>query len=390
MTHVVVEIGPGTVRGLNEVPPELISVALESIDDDLALLDDRPVPVADVWRDVLCAAAGSDADTVVLVCPTWWPGYRIERIRMAALAVAPEVVVMRRASALRDGLTGPPTTILEIDADFVVVSHAVAKAVVIQRRGADVDAVVSAVGESAAVLVDAPEGVEGAQLLGAVIAHRWRAKGIAVRFAGEDAVRRAVLETRRAEPAEDVDVPLRVGRRHQWGAVLAGITSAVVLCAGLALRGSATDAPAGEVPMTLLVEGRVGVMVPAAWRVQRITAGPGSARVQIVSLTDDDVAINLTQSPRTPGVSLAMAAESLRTALSEEPGGVFVDFNPSDHRADRPAVTYREIRQDRRVEWVVFVEDGVRIAIGCQSAVGREEVVRDVCDRVIRTAHPVF
>jgi type VII secretion-associated protein (TIGR03931 family) len=223
-----------------------------------------------------------------------------------------------------------------------------------------------------------------------MVADRLRAKGITVVFADRDTVRRAALETLHAGSAEDVDVPLRVSRGGHRVAVLAGIMATVALCAGFAMRGSQPDVRAGEVPMTLLVEGRVAIMVPAAWRVQRITAGPGSARVQIVSSTDADVAVHLTQSPGVPGTSLAMAADSLRSALSEEPGGVFVDFNPSDRRADRPAVTYQEIRQGRRVEWVVLVEDSVRIAIGCQSPVGREDLVRDVCERAIRSAHAIF
>ncbi len=50
MTAVVVEIGPGTVRGPNDVEAQWVSAALECIDDDIALVDDCPVAVADVWR----------------------------------------------------------------------------------------------------------------------------------------------------------------------------------------------------------------------------------------------------------------------------------------------------------------------------------------------------
>ena len=142
--------------------------------------------------------------------------------------------------------------------------------------------------------------------------------------------------------------------------------------------------------MTLLVEGRVGVMVPAQWVVQRVTSGPGSARVQVVSPTDADIAVHVTQSSLPPHQSHEQVAESLRSALRDEPDGVFVDFNPSDRRADQPVVTYREIRADHHITWVVLVDESLRIAIGCQSAPGQEEAVREVCDQAIRSAHAVF
>ena len=128
--------------------------------------------------------------------------------------------------------------------------------------------------------------------------------------------------------------------------------------------------------MTLLVEGRVGVMVPAQWIVQRVTTGPGSARLQVVSPADDDIAVHVTQSSLPAHWSHAQVAASLGSALEEEPDGVFVEFNPSDRRADQPAVTYREIRADHHIAWVVLTDGTLRIAIGCQSAPGREAAVR--------------
>jgi type VII secretion-associated protein (TIGR03931 family) len=142
--------------------------------------------------------------------------------------------------------------------------------------------------------------------------------------------------------------------------------------------------------MTLLVEGRVGVMVPTQWVVQRVTSGPGSPRVQVVSPTDADIAVHVTQSSLPLPQSHAQVAASLRSALGEEPDGVFVEFNPSDRRADQPAVTYREIRAGHHIAWVVLTDGSLRIAIGCQSAPGREAAVREACDEAIRSAHAVF
>jgi len=53
-------------------------------------------------------------------------------------------------------------------------------------------------------------------------------------------------------------------------------------------------------------------------------------------------------------------------------------------------VTYREIRQDHHIAWIVLVDGSLRIAVGCQSAPGHEEAVREVCDEAIRSAHAVF
>jgi type VII secretion-associated protein (TIGR03931 family) len=100
--------------------------------------------------------------------------------------------------------------------------------------------------------------------------------------------------------------------------------------------------------------------------------------------------VHVTQSSLPPHPSHDQVAESLRSALSNEPDGTFVDFNPADRRADQPVVTYREIRADHHIAWAVLVDESLRIAIGCQSAPGREEAVREVCDQAIRSAHALF
>ena len=57
---------------------------------------------------------------------------------------------------------------------------------------------------------------------------------------------------------------------------------------------------------------------------------------------------------------------------------------------DQSVVTYREIRADRHITWFVLIDESLRIAIGCQSAPGHEEAVREACDQAIRSAHAVF
>jgi type VII secretion-associated protein (TIGR03931 family) len=108
----------------------------------------------------------------------------------------------------------------------------------------------------------------------------------------------------------------------------------------------------------------------------------------VVSPVDRIDAIHVTQSRVPDGQTLAAAAEALATALAEQPDGIFVDFTPAGERAHRPAVTYREIRPDRRIDWTVLLDGDVRIAIGCQGAADRPGPAAP-CDRAIRSAHAV-
>jgi type VII secretion-associated protein (TIGR03931 family) len=378
MTSVVVEVGPATVRGPNQADPQWVSAGIDTIDDELTLIDDRAVAVSDVWRRVMHDVVGGATETIVVVCPTWWPSSRVERVCDAVSAAATDVEVLRRAQVLSDGLS----TLVEIAPEFVVVSLPGGGVQVVVRG--DMEAVLAAIPTSTEVLLDGPEGVEGARPL----ADRLRANGVAVTIADRDRVRRS-LAARRSQD-EDPKCPPTENRGRRATAVMAGtVLSVAVLCGGFAARQDVRPVPA-SMPMTLLVEGRVGVMVPAQWTVQRVTSGPGSARVQVVSPDDADIAVHVTQSSLAPQQSREEVAQSLRAALSEEPDGVFVEFNPSDRRSDQPMVTYREIRADHHIAWFVLIDKSLRIAIGCQSAPGHDEAVREACDRAIRSAHAVF
>ena len=153
-------------------------------------------------------------------------------------------------------------------------------------------------------------------------------------------------------------------------ALTAVAASVALLCIGLGFASGTDESDATYVPMTLLVEGRVAVKVPALWAVQRITSGPGSARVQVMA-PDDSTAVLMTQSQVRKGESLSATSATLRSALDDQQAGVFSGFKPDDRRADRPAATYRELRDGRQIDWTVFVDDTVRIGVGCQSAPGR-------------------
>ncbi|MGB9308134.1 MAG: type VII secretion-associated protein, partial [Mycobacterium sp.] len=153
-------------------------------------------------------------------------------------------------------------------------------------------------------------------------------------------------------------------------------------------RHSPQQVSAQIAPTTFLVEGRVALTVPANWPTQRVLAGPGSARVQITSPSDPEVALHVTQTP-VAGETLGSAAERLKRAIDAEPAGVFVDFNPTGSSAGRPAVTYREVRAAHQVRWSVLVDGAVRISVGCQSRPGGDDAVRQVCEQAVRTAHAV-
>ncbi|WP_102141755.1 type VII secretion-associated protein [Mycobacterium hubeiense] len=363
MSGTVVEAGPVLVRGIGDVPAELAATALECIDDEIALVDDQPVAVAELWCEVLRTAA-------VLVVPTWWTESRVDRVRDAA---PPDVTVLTRIQAL--GMQSPTPTIVEMAPDLVVVARDGVIDAVIPRIGDVAEAVTAGINTAASVLVDAPVGVECT-----VIIERLRADGIAVCVADSGWPLRVVPEKRRPTIEWHDEKPVRQRTRRAM-AVLAGTLAAAAGAGGAFVAGSRVPEQA-DVPMTLLVEGRVGVMVPAAWTVQRITSGPGSARVQVVSPVDAHTALHITQ-------SAIPAQDMLHKAFSEQPAGVFVDFNPNDRRAGRPVATYREVRDGHTIEWAL-IHDAIRIGIGCQAAPGSEQTVRHACEQAVRSAHAVF
>ena len=377
MTEVVVEVGPATVRGANCAEVDWVSAGLDGIDDELILIDDRAVGVTDVWRKIINDVVGGVVETIMVVCPTWWPSSRVDRVTDAARTVANDVVAMRRAELLDDR----QMTLVELAPDLVVVWSRGGVVDVLQPG--DTGALLARIPMSTSALIDAPEGVEGA---GPLVDHL-RANGVDAVIADRDWVRRRVDALRSPANVEDLAAHPSPRRSGRAATVVAGtLVSAVVLCGGFATR----HPSAPEMPMTLLVEGRVGVMVPAQWVVKRVTSGPGSARVQIVSPDDAITALHVTQSPLASQQTHEQMAQSLRGALGQEPDGVFVDFKPSDSRAGRVVATYREIRKDRAIAWFVWIDRSLRIAVGCQSAPVRDEAMREVCDRAIESAHSVF
>jgi type VII secretion-associated protein (TIGR03931 family) len=109
-----------------------------------------------------------------------------------------------------------------------------------------------------------------------------------------------------------------------------------------------------------------------------------------VRAPDNATAVLVTQSRVPEGETLSATSAMLRRALDDQQAGVFSQFKPDDRRADRTAVTYRELREGRQIDWAVFVDDAVRIGVGCQSAPGGELAVRYACAEAIRSAHALI
>lgn len=381
MSTSVVEVGPSVVRGLRPAPQNLAAAALECIDDDIAILDDAPVAVDSIWRELFRAVLPDRVGDVVLICPTWWPPSRVERVR--DVLPSSKVTVRQRADVLSDGSPDDPT-VVEIAREFVTVVRAGDVVAADPRSGEPRDiarSVACHVVAPTTVLVDAPKGVVGGAELACAIAEFLRAGGSTVRTVHPDAVLRIKPEHDswpRAMPSP---------RRRRSAVLTAAVVSAALLCVGVVV-GFDEPSDGAPVPMTLLVEGRVAMKVPALWAVQRITSGPGSARVQVTA-PDNTTALLMTQARVGSGETLSSTSAMLRRALDGQEAGTFSRFNPDDRRADRPAATYRELRGGRQIDWAVFVDGISRIAVGCQSVPGGDDIVRYACDEAIRSAHSV-
>ena len=391
----VVEVGPAGVRvlrGPSAARPDeaMVSAVLDGIDDGVALFDERPVAVAALMRAVMSSILGDSRDPVVIVHPSWWSRARIDLVVRSSGVTRKVVAVSRSEVARGAGLVGP---VIEIAEEFVAVAGPRLR--VFGRGNIESVAAVAAESDrSGDVLLDAPAGIAGSAQT---------AEGLRVALAA------------RGRSARDVDVAAIAGavpaRRRARGRVAAFLAASGVLAAlvlpdgrewvlpdgpewvlpdGREFVGAAvaTLRPDGGAPAPAavnLVEGRIVVEVPSRWNVERVRSGSGSRRVQVDSPTDADIALHITAS-YAPGSTLAQAAEVLGEAVAAQTPGVFVGFRPAVEVAGRPAVTYREVRAGRVVDWSVVLSGSTRIGIGCQSAPDRTEVVRGACEQAIRTA----
>ena len=387
----VVEVGPASVRVLGgpsagEPDEAMVSAVLDGIDDAVALFDERPVVVAELMRAVMSSILVASPGPVVIVHPSWWARARIDLVVQSSGA-ARKVVALSRSEVVR--AAGHAGTLIEIAGEFVAVAGPGLR---VFGRGniESIAAAAAEVGRSGDVLLDAPAAIPGS---------------------AQTAEQLRVALAARGRSARDVDVAALAdaapSRRRVGGPVAALVAASLVLAAPVLPDGRelvlpdgrelglpdgrervATPRPEVGAPdpaAVSLVEGRIVVAVPLHWHVERVRSGSGSRRVQVGSPVDPDIALHITAS-YAPDSTLAQAAEVLGDAVADQTPGVFVGFRPAVEVAGRPAVTYREVRVGRVVDWSVVLSGSTRIGIGCQSAPDRTEVVRAVCEQAIRTA----
>ena len=408
----IIETGPGTIRRLccgTEViadaeMSEITGTALDSIDDPVAMVDGRPVAVDSLWqaalRSVYCQRPGPQ-QAMVVVHPSWWSSSRVGLVTTAAKTLADDVLARPRSWLLRQSSEVKPEATVVVEIAERLVAIAGVEVVAVSRRtephpvAEQVASVVDGItcGTTAVVLVDAPAMVAGAPALAALIAGAVRRRGQTVVEIGDGALPGQAQSSLSAqgELSSSPSSPNVGGiRSHAW--MLRGLAAATVVLAtavpAVAAMGRHGVTRVDTAPTTFLVEGRVALTVPATWPTQRVIAGPGSARVQVTSPSDPEVALHVTQSP-VPDESLGDTAARLKRAIDAEPAGVFVDFNPSGNSAGRPAVTYREVRASHQVRWTVVLDGTVRISIGCQSRPGGEDAIRDACEQAVRSARKI-
>lgn len=363
----VIEVGPVTVRGPGAAAPQRSRQAVDCIDDTTTLLDDRPLPVGRLWCDVLGAAAAGSGGPLAVVVPTWWPVARVEVLTAAARGLGAGVTVVRRAALLGGDARA---TVVELSSELVVIAAPGVSPTVLRR---DDEALVDLLAGANEVIVDVPAAV--APPAPAVTA-RLRAGGAPVSFTDRARVAAAAEQRCAVAPRP---VPAAWCRRR-LPALFAG--AAVTVATGAVLA----HGPAEQDDATaILVEGRAAVRVPADWVAERLTDGPGSARVR-VGPPGGSTALHVTQSD---GPTAQPVGESLRRALEAEPPGVFSDFDAGARVAGRPAVTYREHRAGTEITWAVVVDGTLRIAIGCQSAAGHRDAVAGPCLEAVRSARAV-
>lgn len=401
MSAHVIEAGPSTIRQLccgsaADADSEMVRAALDGIDDPVALVDGCPVAVDSLWRDVLRSVECGRPEPAIIVHPSWWAPTRVDRVGAAAEILADDVGMRPRSWLLAQASpVGSPhaTVVVEIADRFVVVTGA---AVVAERRRPEPQRTAEAVArsiiemtpdETAVVVIDAPSTVAGAGALATMVGDGLRAGSGVTVVQVDDARLRELAAAVIAGDDNDCEVQSATAvagghRRHRGLALLVLLITAVL---GVSALGHHRAPVADGVPTTFLVEGRVALEVPAQWSMQRVIAGPGSARVQVTSPSDPEVALHVTQS-RVAAETLGGTAESLKHAIDAELAGVFVDFNPAGRSAGRPAVTYREVRAGHDIRWTVLLDRAVRISIGCQSRPGHDDAVREVCELAVRSA----
>lgn len=363
---------------------ECVEAAIEGIDDAVVLVDERPVDVDELWRSILGDIRGNIRGNtgfgdLLIVHPSWWPPPRVERIAAAAAAGAR---CARRCDVIAERI-GRPLTVVEVDRELVTVAADGAPLSVHAHH--DVDAIAAAVRRggdlSCDVAFDAPAGVHGGALRRAL-----SDRGIVGCDVDLGRLCATVEESGPAATATTLgSAPTGVPHRRRAALGIALALALATMVAVPRLRAGPDPAPAAGT--VALVEGRLGVAVPAQWTVRRVTGGPGSRRLEVRPPGETGSAIHITWA-YAPQDSLGAAAAVLGRAAAAQPPGVFSDLH-TDVIAGRDVLTYQEVRPGRVIRWAVLIDGAIRIAVGCQSAPGGAENERAACEDTVRSAREV-
>ncbi len=378
------EIGPVVVRrlgdGVSTSDRALAAAVLEAGADPLAIVGDRVVRTEAAWRQVLGSLL-VDVGEVRLIHPTWWPPTQVAMLARSAAGVTTVVQTFARSAMTTPGACG--AVVIEI-APHVVILVRDGEVIVGQTRSAPTEDVADRVVQQVlaagapSASVDAPAEVPGAVELAIDISKRLLAKGLRV-----DRVDPRQWMPPAQDPPEPERTRPRASARGMTVVVIGAALAGAVGLWSLAWRGEHPP-PGRDEAGVPLHEGKVTVQIPEGWMVRRVTTGPGSRRVEVIS-PGARAALHLTQAPVVVD-DLADIADTLRAAVDSQPSGVFVEFNPADERAGRPAVTYREVREDHEIRWTVLLDNGIRIGIGCQSRLGAEPEIEPACERAVASA----
>lgn len=443
--RVAIEVTETAVRAriddrIREAGRSDVRSAVAALDDEMALLPGRVVPSRALWAALFESLltdrnAPVSLDSMVLIHPTTWSPRRRTLLSSAARMMAATLTVRSRAFALaergvRADLSGRSFVVVEVAAAEVAITvvghgsdgepaatvrHLEDRSWETKSAGEVARAVGRAVEEVvrneptgvAAILVDSSDTEMGEAIVDA-IDRIGLTPGVSQ--VAEDSVFRdvgqvprisAFIDEAAEEPAAERTsewTPARPARSaprfpRWWSAAAIGLAAAIVVTGVVLTVASTRERPAPTTPVvatSLLVEGRVQLMVPAEWAVRRIPAGgAGSARVEVISPRDPEAMVHVTQVRVKSSETLAATADTLRAAVEKEPAGVFTDFKADDTKMERPAVTYIEVREGHDIAWTVLLDNDLRIGVGCQYKKGSYSDVTQACELAIRTARAV-
>ncbi len=142
-----------------------------------------------------------------------------------------------------------------------------------------------------------------------------------------------------------------------------------------------------ELPAERFSQGRVSIELPETWSERPDTGRVDTDRALLIPADAPDRRIVLTTVELADGVSFDEVADDLAGQLAARGDGPIIDgYTPAMDFGGRVGISYMEFPDDfSAVKWHIFVEDGLQIGIGCQSATGAEEFLSDDCARAVST-----